>query len=187
MVLKEPPKMPEAQKEFVQNLFQQHKRAIYSAVYKLVNDHDLTQDLVSEAAIILLRKADLLLHVKPEKLLKYIVTIAVNNTINYLRRQSNKNEYITNDERHFECNNAKYSTVEEEVFAHLDMQLVHKTLLTLPERTKTLLYMKYFEERPNKEIAAALGIAPDSIRMYLKMARDELREKLCKGVCIIEK
>lgn len=59
---------------------------------------------------------------------------------------------------------------------------VHDSLINaitrLPERQQKIVTMRYFEERTNGEIAAALGITPGNVRVLLSRALDTL-EKLC--------
>ncbi len=47
--------------------------------------------------------------------------------------------------------------------------------------TRELLSMKYFEMRPDSEIAEKLGIGKDSVRQYLTVARRKLKEELIRG------
>lgn len=49
---------------------------------------------------------------------------------------------------------------------------------SLPEDVRSLLRMKYFLQMDNKEIAAHLGIKPESVRMRLTRARGRLLERM---------
>ena len=51
-------------------------------------------------------------------------------------------------------------------------------MMKLPERQRQILEMTYWLEMKSNEIADVLGMAPSSVRVALKQARDRLRELL---------
>ena len=53
-------------------------------------------------------------------------------------------------------------------------------ILRLPERQQKILEMAYWLEMNSTEIAEQLGMAPSSVRVALKQARDRLKEILQK-------
>lgn len=50
--------------------------------------------------------------------------------------------------------------------------------MELPERQRQILEMTYWLDMKSNEIAEQLGMAPSSVRVALKQARDKLRELL---------
>lgn len=57
-------------------------------------------------------------------------------------------------------------------------QQLEKALMKLPERQRTIVTMRYFEERSNSEIALKLGMTQINVRVQLSRALDTL-EKNC--------
>lgn len=55
--------------------------------------------------------------------------------------------------------------------------LLEKALLTLPERQRKIVTMRYFEEKSNIEIAAELGMTQVNVRVQLSRALDALEKK----------
>lgn len=56
--------------------------------------------------------------------------------------------------------------------------LVYETLLTLPKRYKSVLYLFYFEDMSVAEISLTTGIKESTIRSQLTRGRGMMREKL---------
>lgn len=50
-------------------------------------------------------------------------------------------------------------------------------MMTLPEKYREILYLRYVEELPDKQIAALLGKNESTVRSRLQKAREVLREK----------
>ena len=55
--------------------------------------------------------------------------------------------------------------------------LLEKALAVLPERQRTIVMMRYFEEKSNAEIAEALGMTQVNVRVQLSRALDTLEAK----------
>ena len=59
-----------------------------------------------------------------------------------------------------------------------EVEELRNAIKRLPERQQKILEMTYWLEMKSNEIAEVLGIAPSSVRVALKQARDSLREML---------
>ncbi len=58
---------------------------------------------------------------------------------------------------------------------------VWQAVKSLPERSRTAVYLYYFENMPVSEVAAALGISEGAVQMRLTRARRQLEDKLKGG------
>lgn len=59
--------------------------------------------------------------------------------------------------------------------------MVKRLLLSLPEREREVLKLKYFEGKDNTQISEILGVAENSVRRYLMRARSALKTILYEG------
>lgn len=57
-------------------------------------------------------------------------------------------------------------------------KMLDATMAKLPERQRKIVYMRYFEEQSNVEIAQILGMSPGNVRVQLSRAIDTL-ERIC--------
>lgn len=57
------------------------------------------------------------------------------------------------------------------------MDLNHAVSL-LPDKYRTVIILKYFDEMTIREIAFAMGIPEGSVKAYLHRAKEELRKRI---------
>ncbi len=55
---------------------------------------------------------------------------------------------------------------------------VHAAIASLDDESRLAVAMRYFDDRPSRQIADVLGCSPAAVDMRLKRARDRLRELL---------
>ena len=69
-------------------------------------------------------------------------------------------------------------TPEQQALSAERSEELRNAIKQLPERQQKILEMTYWLEMKSNEIAEVLGMAPSSVRVALKQARDRLREIL---------
>lgn len=69
-------------------------------------------------------------------------------------------------------------TPEQQVLSDERSEALRRAIKQLPERQQQILEMTYWLEMKSNEIGEALGMAPSSVRVALKQARDSLRKIL---------
>ena len=69
-------------------------------------------------------------------------------------------------------------TPEAEIVSKSQNEALRAAIMELPERQRQILEMTYWLDMKSNEIAEQLGMAPSSVRVALKQARDKLRELL---------
>ena len=67
---------------------------------------------------------------------------------------------------------------EAEIVSRSQNEALRAAIMELPERQRQILEMTYWLDMKSNEIAEQLGMAPSSVRVALKQARDKLRELL---------
>ena len=59
-----------------------------------------------------------------------------------------------------------------------EVQLVREQVSQLPEKSRAVIHLFYYEEMSVREIAQCLGITEQNVKTRLSRARDQLREKM---------
>ena len=67
---------------------------------------------------------------------------------------------------------------ERQALSHERSEELRAAIMKLPERQRKILEMTYWLEMKSNEVAEVLGMAPSSVRVALKQARERLREML---------
>ena len=76
----------------------------------------------------------------------------------------------------------EHETPEKQALTKEGSQELHDAIMKLPERQRQILEMTYWLEMKSADIAEQLGMAPSSVRVALKQARDKLRELLAEKI-----
>ena len=85
-------------------------------------------------------------------------------------------------EENFDPAAPEQETPEKQTLTKERSAELRDAMLKLPERQRQILEMTYWLEMKSNEIADVLGMAPSSVRVALKQARDRLRELLAEKI-----
>lgn len=166
-------------REFMEQLFSDFERTMFSVARKYVSNPTDQEDLVQESAIKLIEKISTIRSMNRCILASYIVFTIRNTSIDFLRNQQVKQ--------------SKVSSMEDETFFEpespslpLDDQLISAEYLSelwtyLSEEDRTLFEGKYLLGNTDEELAVRLKCQPDSIRMKLTRARRKALKLLTDG------
>jgi RNA polymerase sigma-70 factor (ECF subfamily) len=138
------------------------------------------EDIVSETMLNLWNTLEKETVEYPQALL---LSMLKNAALNYLRRQEVKREAMENMAA-WMINDLKYriDTLEacnpEEIYSSEIMQIVDKTLASLPRRTRRIFEMRRYELLAVKEIAESLSMKPKTIEYHFTKALKALRAAL---------
>lgn len=160
--------------ELVTDLYNTYGKAMWKYAYKLSNDYEISNDVVSIAFVKIIEKLDLVKKIRKYKIKSYLLSIVKNSFINY---KSKEKEYVN------------YDDIKEVIadggsnnFFKDNYSKVEETLDYMPEPYKSIIKFRYvYEELSYEEIAELLDISANSIRMYKKRAIDMLKERLQGG------
>lgn len=67
---------------------------------------------------------------------------------------------------------------EQPVFLRPEHQALYETVMALPEKYRTVLYLFYYEELSTREIARLLDLGQSAVTTRLSRARQALKEQL---------
>ncbi|MGA3602506.1 MULTISPECIES: sigma-70 family RNA polymerase sigma factor [Lysinibacillus] len=147
-------------------LFQQYEADIYRMAYVYVKNKDDALDLVQEVAYQSFKKISTLK--KPEYFKTWLMKITINCALSLI----NKNKKVIPLNLDFEV-----LTGSEDEDIALTLSL-HKLIDTLKEDEKSVILLKYYDDRTLKEISEILDIPLGTAKSVLYRALDKLRQNL---------
>jgi RNA polymerase sigma-70 factor (sigma-E family) len=150
-------------------LFDQEGVALVRLVRLFVDDRNAAEDLVQEAFIRLARSAHRIKD--PAKAPAYLRSIVLN-----LARDHNRRGLVSL-RHHLPLDDARAS-VEDEIELRDVQRQVIDALRALPHRQRDCLVLRYYEELGIEDVAATLGISPNSVKTHLKRGLRALEERL---------
>lgn len=145
-------------------LFQQYETDIYRMAYVYVKNRDDALDLVQEVAYQSFKNIRTLKN--PEYFKTWLMKITINCALNLL----NKNKKVV-------PLNSEVPIGMEEGDIALSISL-HQLIDTLKDDEKSVILLKYYDDRTLKEISEILGIPLGSAKSVLYRALEKLRQNI---------
>lgn len=153
-------------------LYEKHFESIYRFIYRRINDKEITSDITSEVflkAMISLSTYDF----NKGPFLSWLYCIARNLLIDEFRK--NKIRRVIN------IRTEKLIDVIEEIkIDHLEafLEKLPSIIAKLDEQDLFLVEMRFFEQRPFKEIAAIVGSSEPAVKMKLYRVLEKIKKNL---------
>lgn len=154
----------------IEKIFKQYYSYICSAVYKIIPDPTLTEDLAQDVFYELWRKRE---KIQINSSLKaYLKRAAINKALNYIRSKKMKFDSDDNDA----VINISVDSSENNLEAMELQDIINASIDTLPEKCRIVFMMSRFEEMSYKEIAAALEISIKTVENQISKALKILKK-----------
>ncbi|RUL54041.1 MULTISPECIES: sigma-70 family RNA polymerase sigma factor [Lysinibacillus] len=147
-------------------LFQQYEKDIYRMAYVYVKNKDDALDIVQEVAYQSFKNIRTLS--KPEYFKTWLMKITINCALNLI----NKNKKVIQLNPEFDI-----PTIEENEDIVLSLAL-HKLMDILQEEEKSIILLKYYDDRTLKEISEILEIPLGTAKSVLYRALNKLRQNI---------
>lgn len=174
---------PDESLRFFTELYMKHRTLMYGTALKYLKNPFDAEDVVHDAVLKLMDKADVISELESCTLTAYVVYTIRNLSINQLRRQERGRRHLADAEDNLAELPIADSSPQPE-----DVVLIHERRdkfvaiwRTLPEDTQALLAGKYLLQQSDRELAEAFGCSPDSIRMKLTRARRQVVARIKEG------
>ncbi|MGM8216670.1 RNA polymerase sigma factor SigW [Bacillaceae bacterium W0354] len=159
----------------------QYQNQIYQHCYRMLGNHHDAQEITQEAFL----KAYANIHTfkKNKKFAPWLYRIASNLCIDYLRKKKPINildqeikgsEQITlldQLESKFDSPDTAYEQLEHR-------ELIQSYLLTLPDKYRSVIVLKYIQEMSLQEISETLDLPMGTVKTHLHRAREALRKSI---------
>lgn len=165
--------------EAFRTLVERHKSRIYTAVYLIVKDAEIAEDLLQDAFVKAINTIQSGRYNEEGKFLPWILRIAHNLAIDYFRKQ--KRYPLVN----MEYTNPVFNTVEFSEGTYEDEQirqethtLLHQLIEELPDAQRDVLVRRHFMQMSFQEIADATGVSINTALGRMRYALINLRKKM---------
>ncbi|MCB0571686.1 MAG: RNA polymerase sigma-70 factor [Phaeodactylibacter sp.] len=153
-------------------IFQRYYSYLCQAVYKIIPDENLVEDLVQEVFLELWRKREKLQI--NTSLKAYLRRAAVNRSLNYIRDRK-----IRFDVEESETPLASTNPTAGQQIETMELQgAIDQAIDRLPERCRAVFVLSRFEDMSYIEIARQLGISVKTVENQISKALKLLREAL---------
>lgn len=146
-------------------LVELHSQSLYWAIRKIVLCHDDANDVLQNTFIKAWNALDA--YRADAKIYTWLYRIAVNESLNFLKKQRDE-QLISID------NESSFLLQKMEADAYFDgdeLQLkLQKAILSLPEKQRLVFNMKYFEEMKYEEMEEVLGTSVGALKASYHLA-----------------
>lgn len=158
----------------IDQLMNQYGESLLHLTYSYVGKREVAEDLTQEIFVKCYQRLDQ--YQKRSSIKSWIWRIAINHCKDYLRSWHHKHIVISEEK----VNNtpSQETEVENQVIQRNEDEELVKTVRSLPDTYREVIYLYYFEELSIKEISYLTGINQNTIKTRLKRAKEILRESL---------
>ena len=153
-------------------LFRRHYSFICRAVYRVLKDSSLAEDIAQEVFYGLWKKRENL--VITSSVQAYLKRAAINKSLNYIRDQKIKFD----DEDQIPQLSNNQSTTQQQLEADDLQKAINEAIGNLPEKCRLVFTLSRFEEMRYREIADQLNISIKTVENQISKALKILRSTL---------
>ena len=154
--------------------FDRYHSKVYHYCQKFVLDAGAAEEITSDVFVRLWKKLD---HLGEEGSINGLLSkIARDLCIDYLRKVARKKELREIFMRTWEETAAPSAATNVEFSECVDA--VDRAIRSLPPKRRKVFQLRYREDLSNQQIASALGISPNTVKVHLMKATKHLRRQL---------
>ncbi len=168
-------------------LFEMYFNTIYYMILKMVKDPFEAEDLAIDSFTRAFNNIQF--YIPTNAFITWLSRIAVNRTIDFLRKQKSKNQTVSIDEPHMNDSQDSETTLkgiieadeidpEEDFIKRETSELLYSFLQRLPEDYRDIMIMRYFDQLSYKEIAEKMQLPLGTIKARLYRGKELLRVML---------
>jgi RNA polymerase sigma-70 factor, ECF subfamily len=156
-------------------LIDRYQQPIFNLIYRMTGSRADAADLAQDAFI---KAYEQLYRFRKEKrFFPWLYTIALNQTRNFLRKNRTANAVAIEDCELYSGSDCA-AQEEDKMCAQLDYQRLQGALNKLPWEYREAVMLRYHEELPMQEIAAALSLSVSGAKMRVHRGLKKLRDIL---------
>jgi len=164
----------------LEELIKRHKKSIFTAIYLLVKNRTLAEDIFQETFIKIIQTLRNGNYNEEGKFVGWAVRVARNLTIDYLRK-INKDVTITDSQGNDIFSYlviAETHNKEEQLIQYQTEQQIKKLVLNLPEDQKIVVILRHWANLSFKEIAEQTGVSVNTALGRMRYALANIRKQL---------
>ena len=171
----------ESDSEFMKMTYIKYRKKMFRMAYALTNSYQDAEDVVSDACVSLICKISVLKCLDCNVLEGYIISTVKNSAyMLHRKRKARKEVYDGNEILPLIADSD--ASPDRRIIQHCTIEELISAIEQLSEGDQTVIRMKYFEKRSDREIAESFGIQEVSVRSRLTRARNRIYELL--GGCL---
>ena len=156
-------------RQAMDTLVRQYERPVYNAAYRMLGNSEDAADITQTTFVRAMEHLD---QFNPKfRFFSWIYRIAVNESINQLKRRKNNEPLL-------DMQPAPGPNIDEIVASGQVGEKVQKVLMTLQEDHRAVIVLRYFTECSYRQIAAILQIPEKTVKSRLFSARQQMKSKL---------
>ncbi len=162
-------------------LLKKYRTSLQSLIYKMVFDKKEVEDLTQEAFIKAF--ASLPSYNQEYAFSTWLFRIAINNTIDYIRKKKlttfsieSGMEDVENDGP-FEIHDTSY-LADKEIILGQRQEIINNAIDSLPEKYKKVIELRHQEDMSYEEIAELMDLPLGTVKAHLFRARELLNKQL---------
>lgn len=149
-------------------LYERYAKRIYNSIHRIVSHTAEAEDILQETFLTAFKEISKLSGVASFE--AWVKRVAINKSISHLRKK--KIEFSDLDHTEIEAEK-DYDTQENELF-ETQVHDVRKSIDNLPQGYKTIVCLYLFENIPQEEIGAMLGISHNTVRTQYHRAKKKI-------------
>lgn len=161
------------------HLIKRHQRSIFSAIYLLVKNRPLAEDIFQETFIKIIHTLRAGNYNEEGKFGPWAVRIGRNLTIDYIRKQK-RDMTITDSEGNdiFSYLQIAEESREDKLIQYQTEQSIKELVKLLPDEQREVLIMRHWGDLSFKEIADATGVSINTALGRMRYALNNLRKMM---------
>ena len=159
-------------------LFNRHKRSVYTAIYLLVKDQAIAEDIFQETFIKIINTLKSGKYNEEGKFVGWAVRVGRNLTIDYIRKMKRQGTVITNSDGRdvFDFIHFHEPSNEDKLMQLQSEQTLRHMIRKLPEEQKEVLILRHWGKMSFKEIADATGVSVNTSLGRMRYAINNLKK-----------
>lgn len=165
-------------KEAINTLIERHRRRISDYINMMVKDRDLSNDILQETLIKVVRFIDEGRYTENGKFLSWVLRIAHNQVIDFFRQKKQKNHVSDGDAGYDLLNHKKFSdaTIEERMISQQIEEDVRRLVDLLPDEQREVVKLRYYGGLSFKEISEQTEVSINTALGRMRYALINLRK-----------
>jgi RNA polymerase sigma-70 factor (family 1) len=166
-------RLREADEAAFRRVYEMYKSKLYWYCLKFVKSSEIVEEIVQDVFVKLWEHKEFL---QPDTSLgAFLYTLAKHRVLNHIKKEALHTSYIK--EKIFTTNTSGNPTESEVEYADY-MEAANIAITRLPAQRQLIFKMSRQEEMSNQEIAVALGISKNTVKVQLVKALKTLRTSL---------
>lgn len=158
-----------------QELYYRYVRRVYGYVASRISHRQDAEYVVSEIFLRVIKNLDQVRQRQQTSFAAWLFVIARHAIADHYRKNGHAEEHISLDAAELFAPGAKQP---DHIFSeNEEAAWLYRMILSLPERKREIITLRYYGGLRNQEIASVMGIGEKTVSAYLSRALNDLQEK----------